>query len=77
ADKSLVAQSQTGSGKSHAFLLPLFDKLEDRDRTQLVITAPSRELGEQLYKNASQISQFAPFDLRIERAFGGTDTKRQ
>lgn len=77
AGKSLVAQSQTGSGKSHAFLLPLISQLTAEPQTQLVITAPSRELAEQLYQTAKQLLEEAPGDMHIERAFGGTDTSRQ
>ena len=77
AGKSLVAQSQTGSGKSHAFLLPLIDQLKPANYTQLVITAPSRELADQLYQTAQQLVGDSDFDFHIERAYGGTDTKRQ
>lgn len=75
--KSLVAQSQTGSGKSHAFLLPLLDQISSQAVTQLVITAPSRELGEQLYQATKQIADYHPETIFVERAFGGTDTHRQ
>lgn len=48
--KSVVGQSQTGSGKTHTFLLPLFDKIDStKEEVQLVITAPSRELATQIY----------------------------
>lgn len=77
AGKNLVAQSQTGSGKSHAFLLPLINQLTAAPRTQLVITAPSRELAEQLYQTAHQLLAESPDEIYIERAFGGTDTSRQ
>lgn len=77
AEKSLVAQSQTGTGKSHAFLLPLMNQVEAKPETQIVITAPSRELGEQLYQAAKQLSDHHPEEIMIERAFGGTDTMRQ
>ena len=53
--KSVVGQSRTGSGKSHAFLLPIFNKLNlDANYVQVVITAPSRELAFQLTQTAEQ-----------------------
>ncbi|MDO4670497.1 MAG: DEAD/DEAH box helicase [Aerococcus sp.] len=75
--QSVVAQSQTGSGKTHAFMLPLLDRLTKEEKTQLVITAPSRELAEQLYQVARTIVQHFPFTVHIERAYGGIDTQQQ
>ncbi|MDO4680101.1 MAG: DEAD/DEAH box helicase [Aerococcus sp.] len=74
---SVVAQSQTGSGKTHAFMLPLLDCLTPEEKTQLVVTAPSRELAEQLYQVARDIVRHLPFTVHIERAYGGIDTKQQ
>lgn len=75
--ESVVGQSQTGSGKSHAFLLPLIDQLVDKADTQLVITAPSRELAEQLYHTASDITAAFDWEIHIERAYGGIDSQAQ
>ena len=53
--ESVIGQSQTGSGKSHSFLLPLIHKINpDKQELQLVITVPSRELAEQLVRVTSQ-----------------------
>ncbi|MFR6224052.1 MAG: DEAD/DEAH box helicase, partial [Lactococcus lactis] len=41
--RDLVGESKTGSGKTHTFLLPIFQKIDtDLDEVQAVITAPSR-----------------------------------
>ena len=78
AGKSVVGKSQTGSGKSHSFLLPLINKINpDSADVQLVITSPSRELSEQLYQAASQLVENAPHEIRISNYVGGTDKKRQ
>ncbi|WP_203624328.1 MULTISPECIES: DEAD/DEAH box helicase [unclassified Lacticaseibacillus] len=75
--ESVVGQSQTGSGKTHAFLLPLLTRIDlTQDEVQLVITAPSRELADQLYEVATDLAQFEP-QLRIQRYVGGTDKSRQ
>ena len=43
--KSVVGQSQTGTGKTHTFLLPLMDRIDPtKNEVQVVVTAPSREL---------------------------------
>jgi ATP-dependent RNA helicase CshB len=76
--KSVVGQSQTGSGKTHTFLLPLFDKLdEEKNETQIVITAPSRELSTQIYNAAMQIAKFSETEIRVMNLVGGTDKQRQ
>ncbi|EOH88453.1 DEAD/DEAH box helicase [Enterococcus pallens] len=76
--KNIVGQSQTGSGKTHTFLLPLMDKLDgNQDEVQIVITAPSRELATQIYQAAIQIAKFSPTEIRVTNFVGGTDKQRQ
>lgn len=76
--RSVVGQSQTGSGKTHTFLLPLFDKIDpESDKVQVVITAPSRELAGQIYQAAKQIAQFSDPEIRVTNFVGGTDKQRQ
>ena len=61
AGRSVVGQSATGSGKTHAFLLPIFSKINPEDQTvQAVITTPSRELAYQIYNAAKQLNKYAP-----------------
>lgn len=77
-DKSVVGQSQTGSGKTHTFLLPIFQNLNaQKDEVQAVITTPSRELAYQIYEAAKQLAKFSPEDIWIQNYVGGTDKQRQ
>lgn len=76
--RDIIGQSKTGSGKTHAFLLPLLNQLkEDKDEVQIVITAPSRELAEQLYQAAIQLTEKAAWNINVSRFMGGTDKNRQ
>ncbi|MHC5373731.1 DEAD/DEAH box helicase [Enterococcus sp. LJL120] len=76
--RSVVGQSQTGSGKTHTFLLPLMDKIDATlDEVQVVITAPSRELAGQIYQAALQIAKFSNPEIRVTNFVGGTDKQRQ
>ncbi|MGT2929333.1 DEAD/DEAH box helicase [Streptococcus dentasini] len=76
--RDLVGESKTGSGKTHTFLLPIFDKLEETaSNVQAVITAPSRELATQIYEAAKQLAQAAQQDIRLANYVGGTDKLRQ
>src|SRR5699024_415505 len=56
---SVIGQSRTGSGKTHAFLLPLMNQLKPTQGVQAVITAPTRELASQLYNEVKKIIQYA------------------
>ena len=77
-NKNVVGQSQTGSGKSHSFLLPLLNDIDtSKDEVQLIITSPSRELAEQLYQATLQLVEHAPNEIRVSTYVGGTDKKRQ
>ena len=76
--KSVIGQSQTGSGKTHTFLLPLMDKVKPTiDEAQIVITAPSRELANQIYQEAQQLARFSQPEIRVSNFVGGTDKQRQ
>lgn len=47
---NIVAQSETGSGKTHAFIIPIIENLQlDSDRLQALIITPTRELAQQIY----------------------------
>lgn len=76
--KSVIGQSQTGSGKTHTFLLPLMNKVNPQlDEVQILITAPSRELANQIYQEAIQIAKFSQPEMRVTNFVGGTDKQRQ
>ena len=76
--KNIIGQSQTGSGKTHTFLLPLFQKINaEKAEVQVVITAPSRELATQIYEAANQIAKFSTPEIRVTNFVGGTDKKLQ
>ncbi|MDT2864634.1 DEAD/DEAH box helicase [Vagococcus carniphilus] len=76
--KNVVGQSQTGSGKTHTFLLPIMNAVEtDKDEVQGIITTPSRELAEQIYQAAIQLAKHSPNEIRVSQFVGGTDKKRQ
>lgn len=78
AGRDLVGESKTGSGKTHTFLIPIFQKLDEAsNHVQAVITAPSRELANQIYQAARQIAEHSETEVRIGLYVGGTDKARQ
>lgn len=77
--RNIVGESQTGSGKTHAYLLPLLDKMNrDEQEAQIVITAPTRELAIQIHEEVKQIvHHLAEEDIIKPRlVIGGLDRKR-
>jgi ATP-dependent RNA helicase CshB len=77
--ESVVGQSQTGTGKTHAYLLPALQKIDsNRAEVQVIITAPTRELASQVYQEALKITKHAENEKEITaRLFiGGTDKQK-
>ncbi len=78
AGRSVIGQSQTGSGKTHTFLLPILNHVDpEKQQVQVVITTPSRELAYQIHDAARQLVKFADREIEIGNYVGGTDKKRQ
>lgn len=74
--KDIIGQSQTGSGKTHAFLIPIFESLDEgSQQVQAVITTPTRELAEQIYQVAQHLASHSEHAIKIGRFVGGTDKK--
>ncbi|GAB3071545.1 DEAD/DEAH box helicase [Salinicoccus sesuvii] len=74
--ENVVAQSETGSGKSHSFLLPIVHEIDtDKSHTQSVILAPTRELAKQLYQMTNELLESFP-EISAAAFIGGTDIER-
>lgn len=74
--KSLIGISQTGSGKSDAFLIPAMQCIDEtKDELQVLIIAPTRELATQIFAKAQDYKQNNE-KLIIKLMTGGTDKKR-
>ncbi|MED3562207.1 DEAD/DEAH box helicase [Bacillus xiapuensis] len=77
--ESAIGQSQTGTGKTHAFILPILEKIKPEvQQVQAVITAPTRELASQIYHQILKITEHCSPDHSImTRCYiGGTDKQR-
>lgn len=78
SDLRVVVQAATGSGKTHAYLVPIFNEIdEDAHYVQAIVTLPSRELADQLYQVARQLRDAAGMHFSIAHLAGGTDRERQ
>jgi Superfamily II DNA and RNA helicases len=77
-DKDLVVQSQTGTGKTLAFLLPLFEKLQPQRReTQAIILAPTHELAIQIQRQIERLALNSGINLLGMAVIGNVNIQRQ
>lgn len=77
-NKNIIAKSKTGSGKTHSFLVPIFNDLDEDDyKIQAVIVAPTKELSFQIYKMAQHIASFSSKRIDIKNYSGGTDRLKE
>lgn len=76
--RDLLVQSQTGTGKTAAFLITLFQLMltrEDLAGKKALILAPTRELALQIEKEARLLGQF--LDIKIGCFYGGVGYNQQ
>lgn len=73
--ENILGLAPTGSGKTLAYAWPLLEKLQPKQGTQLLIIAPSQELGAQL--NNVLRSWAKLLDLTTMSIIGGANVKRQ
>ncbi len=73
----LIAQAQTGTGKTAAFGLPLLTKMDPTRRDiQGLVIAPTRELAKQIGKQLFRFTKFTE-KIFIEVLCGGDNIDRQ
>lgn len=71
--ESLIGKSATGSGKTHAFLLPILQRLDSsKPYVQALIISPTRELATQLFSEVTKITKFNPH-IEAKLYVGGTN----
>ncbi|MGK0255865.1 MAG: ATP-dependent RNA helicase DeaD [Arcobacteraceae bacterium] len=73
--KDIVAQAQTGTGKTAAFGLPLLNMMKCDGSVELVVVVPTRELAIQV---SDELFKFGKFlNLKTATVYGGTAYARQ
>ena len=75
AGENLLFQSETGTGKTFAYLLPLLNRLEkesDHQRVRIIVIAPTFELASQINTACKSVS-----DSKTALFIGGAPIKRQ
>jgi ATP-dependent RNA helicase RhlB len=83
AGRDVAGQAQTGTGKTAAFLIALFNRLltepipvnKPSTAPRAIVIAPTRELAVQIHSDAEGIAKYA--GLRLAIVFGGVDYEKQ
>ena len=82
AGRDVAGQAQTGTGKTAAYLIALFQHLlthepldDAKPGPRALILAPTRELAVQIHNDAAVLGKYLPYKLGL--AFGGTDYEKQ
>jgi ATP-dependent RNA helicase RhlB len=81
--RDVAGQAQTGTGKTAAFLIALFNRLlsdpgaptRPINAPRAIVIAPTRELAVQIHSDAEGIGKYAGLKLAI--VFGGVDYEKQ
>ncbi len=75
--RDVLAQSQTGTGKTAAFALPILSRIDVKKKApQVLVLAPTRELAIQVAKSFSTYGANVR-DFRVVAIYGGQDYEAQ
>lgn len=78
AGRDAYINAETGTGKTLAYLLPLYARLDlKNDGTQIVVIAPTHELAIQIQRQCCDLAQNAGMAVRTVLLIGGTSPDRQ
>jgi len=72
--RDVIAQAQSGTGKTGAFLISTLSMIDKRlHEPQVLIMAPTRELAIQIYDNAVGLNIFTKFNIGLLIGGGGNE----
>lgn len=74
----LLAQAQTGTGKTASFGIPMIEKIEDNnyESLQALVLVPTRELARQVSEELKKLSKHKKF-IKVVAIYGGADMRKQ
>lgn len=77
-NKDLIIQSETGTGKTLAYLLPLFEKIDTQKKEmQAIILVPTHELAIQVERQIEMLSQNSELKATSTPIIGDVNILRQ
>ncbi len=72
---NLIAMSQTGSGKTVAFISPIITNLINNNFSKVLIISPTRDLANQIFENTKQLTKGT--NIVVGLFYGGVGFDRQ
>ena len=77
-NKDLIVQSETGTGKTLAFLLPLFEKLDfGKKEMQAIVLVPTHELAIQILRQIERLAGNSDLKANSAPIIGNVNIDRQ
>ena len=77
-NKDILANSQTGSGKTLSYLLPMFEKVDTTKReTQVLVLAPTHELVVQIHNQIELLAKNSGIEVTSLPIFGEVNIQKQ
>ena len=76
AGRDVAARSQTGTGKTLAYMIPALELIEDAPIVQALVLLPTRELAQQAGEEARKLARYLP-QIRPVEIFGGASLENQ
>ncbi len=73
--ENIIVRSDTGSGKTHAFLIPILNNIDFNNGAQALIIVPTKELALQTYNFFKEFKNFFP-RLSIKLFTSGIDVTK-
>jgi superfamily II DNA/RNA helicase len=80
--RDVLAQAQTGSGKTAAYALPILQQLADlaappAGKPRCLVIVPTRELASQVEDMTRKLAKFLPRKIKLLAAYGGVTIEPQ
>ena len=76
--RDAYVSAETGMGKTLAYLIPVFGKIDPAvPNAQAIVLAPTHELASQIHQQALRLAQNSGLPIKSLLLIGGANTKRQ
>lgn len=77
-NKDIIGESETGTGKTLAYLLPIFQKIDITSKDiQAIILVPTHELAMQIHKQIELLSENSACGVKSTSIIGNVNIQRQ
>jgi len=76
-NQDLIVQSETGTGKTLAYLLPIFELLADSVEAKAIVLVPTHELAVQVLRQVERLVANAGIPVRSAMLIGKVNIERQ